>query len=256
MLRAIILTSVDPDAADRELRDAASALEQSDNPSSDAGFVEFEEVGLLLWRGEYETALGISRQTRARPDLDEMIVVMVESGHLMILAILGRRAEVEACLRDPHAEARRAAWRERSRRGEQWFMTYEVIRAMAVASLGEHDQARRDLADAVALLSTDRLPGVDADFLGAFAWVCLFVGETERAAELLDDTYWLSRSPVTMTMLMEALDSVHGTTGADVLPWRIAEMDRRFRELRGVVERENRPRRMLDDELTRLGLKR
>ena len=94
------------------------------------------------------------------------------------------------------------------------------------------------------------------NFLGAFAWVCLFAGETKRAAELLDDTYWLSRSPVTMTMLMEALDSVHGTTGADVLPWRIAEMDRRFRELRGVIERENRPRHMLDDELTRLGLKR
>ena len=48
-------------------------------------------------------------------------------------------------------------------------MTYEVIRAMAVASLGEHDQARRDLADAVALLSTDRLPGVDADFLDSWS---------------------------------------------------------------------------------------
>jgi hypothetical protein len=184
-----------------------------------------------------------------------MIVVMAEAAHLMILVLLDRYAELETCLRESQAEARRSAWRERSQRGEQWFMTYEVIRGMAVARLGDVDQARRDLADAVALLSADRLPGVDADFLGAFAWVCIFAGETERAAELLDDTFWLGRSPVTMTMLMEALDCINGTTGADVLPWRLAEMDRRFRELREVVERENRPRHMLDDELTRLGLK-
>ena len=133
-------------------------------------------------------------------------------------------------------------------------MTYEVIRAVAVAMLGDHAQARCDLADAAALLSADRLPGVDADFLGAFAWVCLFAGERDRAATLLDDTFWLARSPVTMTLLMEALDRIRGATG-DVLEWRLAEMRRRFGELREVVDAEGRGRRMLDDELARLGLR-
>jgi len=255
VLRSIILTSVNPDAAEHELRDARAALDQSDD-ASDAGFVEFGEIGLALWRGEHEAALEIAKRARARPGLDEMIVLMLEASDLMALVMLDRRIEVAARLSDPEAEARRTAWRERARRGEQWFMTYEVIRAVAVAALGEHDRARRDLADVVALLRSDRLPGVDADFLGAFAWVCIFVGETDRAAELLDDTFWFGRTPVTMAMLAAALDRVHDRTGADVLPARLAEVDRRFRELREVVELENRPRRMLDDELNRLGLKR
>jgi len=254
ILRAIILTSVDPDAAAHELAMARAALVTSDDASSDAGFLEFEEVGLHLWRGEHEAGLEIAARSRARPDLDETIAVLVESGYLMVLVFLAREAEIEAHLHDSRAETRRDAWCERARRGEQWFMTYEVIRAVAVACLGDHERARRDLAAAVALLSADRLPGVDTDFLGAFAWVCWFAGEHDRAATLLDDTFWLARSPVTMTLLMEVLDRLDHRTGADALPWRIAEINRRYRELRDVIERENRPRRMLDDELARLGL--
>jgi predicted ATPase len=254
VLRAIILTSVNPDAAEHELTQARAALAESDVSASDVAFVEFEEVGLLLWRGEHDPALEIAERARARPDLDETIVVLMESGYLMTLMLLERRAEVEAYLQDSRAEGLRAEWRERARRGEQWFLTYEVIRAVALASLGECEQARRDLAAAAELLSADRLPGVDADLIGALAWVCWFNGETERAAALLDDTFWLARSPVTMTLLMEVLERVQGISAADALAWRLQEMRRRFEELRGVVEREGRGRRMLDDELARLGL--
>ena len=109
------------------------------------------------------------------------------------------------------------------------------------------------LSDAIALLNTERMVGVDADFLGAFAWICIACGEPERAAVLLDDTWALARSPNTFALLTAAQEQVHGVIPGDPADSRTAELLRR-NNIRDLIHRERRTRRMLDSELERLGL--
>jgi hypothetical protein len=158
------------------------------------------------------------------------------------------RQAVEAHLQDTATLALRAGWLESAGRGEHWLMSYEAIRGAALGYIGEPDQARRDLGDAIALLNTERMVGVDADFLGAFAWICIACGETERAAVLLDDTWALARSPNTFTLLITAQERVHGVIPGDPADSRTTEL------LRRTSHRERRTRGMLDSELERLGL--
>jgi predicted ATPase/class 3 adenylate cyclase len=253
-LRAIVVMFDDPDRGEAEIRQGYAEL-MGPNASLES-FLGLMELALHAWRGELEQALEAGERARSRRDIDETVRALIESGVLLVLVLLDHRGAVEAFVTDSPAEQARADWLERARRGEQWFMTYETVRGVAVARLGDAAGARRDLAHAFGLLSADRVAGVDADFLGALAWVCLLAGETERAAALLDDTFWMARSPVTMTLLYEALGRAHGQTGADALSWRIAEVRRRVLDLRDVIEREGRTRQMLTDELERLGLSR
>ena len=251
-LRATALMFDDPDRADEEIRQGYAELIGPD-PSLEA-FLGLMELALLAWRGDLEGALEAAERARSKREIDETVRVLIESGMLLVLVLLGHTGAIEAFITDSPAEQARGGWLERARRGEQWFLTYEVVRAVAVACARDPAEARTDLARAFAFLSADHVVGVDTDFLGALAWACLVAGETERAAALLDDTFWMARSPVTMTLLYEALGRVHQQTGPDALPWRIAEVRRRVFDLRETIEREGRARRMLVDEFARLGL--
>ena len=82
------------------------------------------------------------------------------------------------------------------------------------------------------------MPGIDADFLDAFAWICIACGETERAAVLLDDTWPIARSPNTFTQLIPP--TAHRGTSPT-------------RNIGDVIHREHRTRRIRDSELERLG---
>ena len=132
-------------------------------------------------------------------------------------------------------------------------MSYETIRGAALGDIGEHDQARRDLGDAIANSHTERMAGVDADFLGAFAWICIACGETERGGGA-------ARRHLGHRPLSEHLhDADRGTRAGQ------RRHPRRSRRLayRGTsptrqdprrIHREHRTRHMLDSELERLGL--
>jgi hypothetical protein len=207
----------------------------------------------LLWRGDTRRAQEIAARGLARAEIDGTVRVLLASTVLLTQVLLADRPVIESTLHDSTTEAMRGEWRERTRRGEHWFATYEVVRAFAVAALDDTEQARRDVAAVVAPLSGDRLAGVDADFLGVFAWACLLDGDTERARTLLDDTFWMARSPVTMNLIYEVVGRLHGHTGPEALPWRIDEVNRRVAALRGTPGGDDRARRMLDDELARLG---
>lgn len=63
-------------------------------------------------------------------------------------------------------------------------------------------------------MSVDRMRGVD--LLGAFAWTCIGAGETERAVELLDDTWINARSPNTLILLVAAEQNARGNRNADL----------------------------------------
>ena len=119
--------------------------------------------------------------------------------------------------------------------------------------LGDHDQARHDLAKLIAFLNVDRMPGVDADLLGAFAWICIGAGEPERAVELLDDTWSMARSPNTMILLIAAEQHARGIRDNDLSVAGSGEVIRRVK-MSEIVAREQRTRKMLDSELARLGL--
>ena len=95
--------------------------------------------------------------------------------------------------------------------------------------------------------------GVDADLLGAFAWICIGAGEPEHAVELLDDTWSLARSPNTTILRIAAEQHARGNLDNDLSIAGTAEFIRHFM-MAEVVNREQRSRRMLDSELTRLGL--
>jgi hypothetical protein len=174
-------------------------------------------------------------------------------GSLALASMLADdRAGVERQLADPVAGERRAAFLSSARRGELWLLSYEAIRAAACGYLGDVDRGRRELADAYALLEGRWMPGVDADFLGGFGWLCLSAGEADRAEALLVETWANARSPNTLVLLMEAFERSRGITDATSLT-RWEELVSRYM-IREVITAEGRTRRALDSELDRLGL--
>jgi predicted ATPase/class 3 adenylate cyclase len=251
-LRAIVMMFDNPERAAEEVRQGRAELMAP--MRSAESFLDLVEACLLAWRGQVERARDVAAAGSARVGIDETVRVLAASAHLLAQVLVGDEPAVESSLLESSAEQMRYEWLERTRRGEQWFATYEVVRAFALAALGDLDRARRDLAATVAPLSGDRLVGLDADFLGVFAWACLIEGDTARAHALLDDTFWMARSPVTMNLLYEVLGRLHGQTGAGSVNWRVDEVRRRIARVRDVAGSQDRARRMIDDELARLGL--
>lgn len=252
-MRAIITVLTDPEAVQEEIRLGRAALLQPDAIPGDAAWIDVLVAWFHLWHGEYSAALDVIGQSRWDRDLDPLFSMNAHGTYLLALMFTEDRDAIETHLRDTAAQALRAGWLESARRGEHWLTSYEAIRAAALGHVGEHQQARRDLGEAIALLNTDRMTGVDTDFLGAFAWNCIDSGEPERAAELLDGTWYAARSPITFTLLTVALERIHGMPAGDPAAARTAALFRRY-EIQDVINREQRTRRMLDSELKRLGL--
>ncbi len=211
------------------------------------------EADRLIWHGDHPAAIAILERARWFPDLDPLIAMNLHGAHLLVHLLAGDRSGIEAHLRDPAVPPLRAAWTESVRRGEHWLISYEAIRAAGVGFLGDHDRARRDLTDVIAHLNVDRMPGVDADLLGAFAWICIGAGEPDRAVELLDDTWSGARSPNTSILLIAAEQHARGNIDKDLSVVGSGEIVRRFM-MAEIVEREQRTRRMLESELARFGL--
>jgi predicted ATPase/class 3 adenylate cyclase len=253
LMRMTLLLLVDADAAAEEIRLGQAARRHPDTIPGDAAAFDITIADFHLWHGNYLAAIEVSDRSRWDAELDPLLSMNAHGAFLLASMLADDREAVEAHLRDPATLALRAAWLESARRGEHWLMSYEAIRGAALGYIGEHDQARRDLGDAIALLNTDRMVGVDADFLGAFAWICIACGETERAAVLLDDTWAIARSPNTFTLLIAAQEQLHDVIPGDPAASRTAELLRRV-QIRDVIHREHRTRRMLDNELERLGL--
>jgi hypothetical protein len=110
------------------------------------------------------------------------------------------------------------------------------------------------VADVHALLGRERFSAVDSDLVATLAAICLHAGETERARELLADTQHVSRTPMTMALAYRTLAAVSGHAGPGAIEWRSAEVVRRSAIDRSAVDAA--ARRMVEAELTRLGLAR
>ena len=252
-LRALGFIFFDASRAAEEIRLGREALRDPDTIPGDAAWFDGVCAGFHMWHGEYLAAIEVSDRSRWDRDTDPTFAMNLHSAHLLASLLAEDRDAVETQLRDPAMHGLRTSWLESARRGEQWLMGYEPIRAAALGSIGEHEQARRDIAEVTASLNTERMIGIDADLLGAFAWICLESGEAERAAVLLDDTWAAARSPNTIVMLLAAHERIHGAITGDPAASRAAEFARRLR-MSSVIDRERRTRRMLDSELERLGL--
>lgn len=213
---------------------------------------DLQEAVSLIWHGDGSAAIPILERARWFPDFDPLIAMNLHGAHLLARLLAGDRAGITAHLRDSALPPLRAAWLDAVRRGEHWLVSYETIRAASVGFLGDHEQARRDLVEIISALSVDRMRGVDADLLGAFAWTCIGAGETERAVELLDDTWSIARSPNTLILLIAAEQHARGNRNADLSVAGTAEVIRHVM-MAQIVDREQRTRKMLDSELTRLG---
>ena len=215
--------------------------------------LDVSEASWLIWQGDHSAAVAILERARWLPDLDPLIAMNMHGAHLLAHLLDGDRSGIQAHLRDPTISPLRAGWIESIRRGEHWLISYEAIRAAGVGFLGDHHRARRDLTDVIALLDVDRMPGVDADLLGAFAWICIGAGEPDRAVELLDDTWFGARSPNTSILLIAAGQHARGNGEKDLSLAGSSEIVRRFL-MREIIRREERTRKMLESELDRLGL--
>ena len=235
------------------IRLAEDALPESGADATDGAIIDLQRANVAIWQRDYRTALQLSRRNLRHTGLDPLTAMNINGAYLLSAVLCEEHDAVRHHLGDPDVEASRQAWLDRAPRGEHCLVSYEAIRGAARAWNGEHEAARRDLADALAMLGTDVMAGVDADFLGAFAWGCLACGELDRAAELLDDTYSIARSPNTMLVLTEARERAIGVTDATTEA-RIADLTRRS-GLFDTINRENRTRRMLDSELDRLHLR-
>lgn len=208
---------------------------------------------IAIWQRDYRTALDVSGRRLRHADLDPLVAMGLHGAHLLAALLCEDADVVERHLTDPDIEMSRRSWFDGARRGEHWLLGYEAIRGAAVAWTGDHDSARRDLAQAAAMIGPDAMSGVDVDCLGALAWTCLVSGEIERAREMLDDTYTVARSPNTHMLVTETRERANGVVDPTTES-RIAELFRQH-ELSGTVEAERRTRRMLDSELDRLHLK-
>lgn len=251
-VRVVYSVLVDTDAFSEDLRlgRAAGSLPNAD-PNNQRS-LDVGEADWLIWHGDYAAAISILERTRWIPELEPLTAMNLHGASLLAHLLAGDRTAITAHLRDPAIAPLRAGWIESVRRGEHWLISYEAIRAACVGFLGDHDQARSDLLELVAVLDTDRMPGVDADLLGGFAWICIGAGEPERAVELLDDTWSGARSPNTTILLIAAEQRARGIGDDDLSVAGCRDVIRRV-EMSAIVHREQRTRNMLESELNRLG---
>lgn len=244
------LLFVDPEGAAANLGLAEAALREPGAPATDQVQVELWRADLAMWRRQYQAAFEASdRGHRAASD-GPLIAMSITGAHLLAMMLLDDRDGVRDHLGDPEVESLRQSWLDGARRGEHWLLSYEAIRGAARGQIGEPHEARRDLTRALALVGPEPMIGIDEDFLSAFAWICLANGERERARQLLDDTFFVARSPNTIVLATEARERALGITDATT-ETRIAELLRRA-ELRDAFSSDDRARRMLAAELGRL----
>lgn len=242
----------DEERARHEMAQGYAALEEPGAIANDRWMLDLWEADLHLWRREYRAAVDVAIRF-PRWGVRYLLMDMNLYGCSLLASMLADdRAGVERQLADPVAGERRAAFLASARRGELWLLSYEAIRAAALGYLGDVDRGRRELAEAHALLEGRWMPGVDADFLGGFGWLCLSAGEPDRAEALLADTWASARSPNTLVLLMEALERSRGITDATSLT-RTEELVRRYM-IRELITSEGRTRGALDSELARLHL--
>ena len=253
LFQALGLLFIDPAGAESYLRSAETEVAASGTPTSDRGGIDLWRADLAIWERDYRTALDVSGRSVGSPDLDPLVAMNIHGAHLLAAVLCEDGDTVRHHLADPAIAGFRQQWLEGARRGEHWLLSYEAIRAAALAWTGDHEAARRDLADASAMIGSDAMTGVDGDLLGAFAWACLAAGEVDRARDLLDDTYGFARSPNTHLLLTEARERANGITDATTAS-RITEIIRWY-PLLDTIQAERRTQRALESELDRLQLR-
>lgn len=242
---------VDPTATDVSLDMAQAALEPG--ARTEVAILELWRADLALWRRDYLAALAASdRGVRAGTE-DPLSLMNVHGVDLLVRMLLDDHDLIGRHLADPAVEALRRSWLDGAQRGENWLLSYEAIRGAARGQVGEPEAARQDLADALALVTTDFMAGVHEDFLGAFAWVGLACDERERAVEMLEETFSSARSPNTLLLLTEAQERARGISDVTIES-RTAELFRRSEHF-DAIRSERRALYMLDDELARLHLR-
>jgi predicted ATPase/class 3 adenylate cyclase len=248
----IMTTVTDPPAAQRHVVRAQELL-SSDSVPAAVSALSVATGAFHLWQEEDDAAARAFERGRAAAPDDDAAGAMSSAG-LILALVTGRRLDaVAALLADPRFEKRRHTWKERAARGEQWYATVELAAALALATRGDADEARRMVAQVHGLLGRERFSGVDADIVVTLAAICLVAGETDRARDLLADTVQVGRTPVTMALAYRTLAAAAGRTGPGAIEWRLAEMARRAALDRGAVDAA--ARRMLEAELTRVGLR-
>ena len=252
LFQALGLLFIDPAGAQAHLRSAEDVLGASVTRMGDEAGIDLWRADLAIWERDYRTALDVSARSVGWPDLDPLVAMNIHGAHLLAAILCEDGDTVRHHLSDPAIEGFRRQWLEGARRGEHWLLSYEAIRAAGLAWTGDHQAARRDVADAVAMIGSEAMTGVDGDLLGAFAWACLGAGEVDRARDLLDDTYGLARSPNTYLLLTEARERANGITDTTTAS-RIAEIIRWY-PLLETIRAERRTQRMLESELDRLHL--
>jgi hypothetical protein len=253
LMEALAHLFVDPARAHEILQRAREEVGASDSNPNDQAGIDLWTADLALWGRDYRTALEVSSRSLRGLGQDSLVAMNVHGAHLLSAVLCEDADAVHGHLTDPDIEAQRRRWNDGARRGEHWLLSYEAIRGAALAWSGDHDSARRDLAEAVAMVGPDAMTGVDGDLLGAFAWACLAAGEVDRARGLLDDTYGIARSPNTQLLLTEARERANGITDATTES-RIADLVRRY-PLIATINSERRTQQMIDSELDRLGLR-
>ena len=82
---------------------------------------------------------------------------------------------------DPDIKGFRQQWLKGARRGEHWLLSYEAIRAATLAWTGDHEPARRNLADAAAMISRDRDDRCRRRPAGSVRMGVSAAGEVDRA---------------------------------------------------------------------------
>ena len=213
----------------------------------DAIGLAFINAALKQFRGDHH---GASQMLKDLPTPDAIAGMMSGAAHASLLLALSLAEEREEVRRTLDAAAgARDGWRNRARRGDQWTLSYEIGRVVALGYLGEIDQARRDLADAASLLGGDRLPGLDGDLLVAAAMLCLYDNDPERASVLLGAVNNL-RSHFGICLYMEVHERIHVRPEGDLAKARMAVMHQRLDQ--HDLVRTRAARAMLDEEIGRL----
>ncbi len=213
----------------------------------DAIGLAFIDAALKQFRGDHLGAIQILKGLRTPDAAAGMMSGAAHASLLLALSLAEEREEVTRTL-DAAAGAR-DGWRNRARRGDQWTLSFEIGRVVALGYLGEIDRARRDLVDAASLLGGKRLPGLDGDLLVAAAMLCLYDNDPERATVLLGAVNNV-RSHYAICLYMEAYERIHGRPDGDLATARMAVLHKLFDQQNPA--RTRAARAMLDDELARL----
>ena len=242
-LRAATYFLFDLDRCEAEIK---RAYQLAGSPEDAIGLA-YIDASLKQFRGDH---LGAIQILKGLPTPDAAAGMMLGAAHASLLLALSLAEEPEEVTRmlDAAASAR-DGWRNRARRGDQWTLSYEIGRIVALGYLGEIDQARRGLVDAASLLGVERLPGLDGDLLVAAAMLSVYDNDPERASGLLGAANNL-RSHYAICLYMEAHERIHGRPEGDLSTARMTTMHQRLDWQNPV--RTRAARAMLDDELARL----